>query len=113
MSNIPAQQPPGDDGWTREIARYVNTSDSIETHAELRLAALEEVLAARWPGRVLVRRRLARAIRRGNRNFPRETFALSRFEATMNDWLYFGWRGGPAVGGPLIREGARVAGGER
>jgi hypothetical protein len=95
-STIP--QPPADDGWSRQVARYVNVNDSIEGHLERRVAALEEVLSARWPRRILLAARLRRAIRETNANFPAETFAVSRFEATGNDWLAYGHQGGPAVG---------------
>ena len=85
-----------------DLAEYANVTDSAETHLELRVTMLEEIIAASWPRRILVAARLRRAIRKTNANFPLATFARSRFEATGNDWLSFGWRGGPAVGGPVM-----------
>jgi hypothetical protein len=97
VNNIPAQPASGDD-WRRQAARYADMTDSIEGHLERRVAALEEVLAAPWPRRILLAARLRRTIRETNANFPSGTFWASRAEATANDWLVYGHSGGPAIG---------------
>lgn len=68
------------------------------------------LFAAEAPGRLRPRLDVVRA--------PDSTTG-GRLEAVSNDWLCFGWRGGPAVGGlmPQPSEGTvftgPVAGGER
>jgi hypothetical protein len=46
-----------------DVARQVDFTDEAIDSLEDRVAALEEVAAARWPRRVALRRRLARSLR--------------------------------------------------
>jgi hypothetical protein len=64
------------------------TTDSLMDHLEARVAALEAVVAAPWPWRILAAWRLGRALRRSVKPFGGETFAWRRVEAVTNDWLY-------------------------
>ena len=56
------------------------------------MAALEEITAARWPRKIVIRRRLARRIRASIRHFPGATFADRRAAAASA-----GLAGGAAV----------------
>ena len=55
-----------DDGlvaiW-RAMDRESTTTDQLVAHLETRVVAMEEVMAARWPRRLLLRSRLARELR--------------------------------------------------
>ena len=63
------------------------TTDQLAEHLEARVAALEEIAAARWPRRWLARARLGRQLRDSIRHFPGATFADRRGEAASADWL--------------------------
>jgi len=62
-------------------------ADSLADRLELRVATLEEIAAARWPRRWLLRARLGRSLRRSVRHMPGGTFAERRIEAVTTDWL--------------------------
>ena len=47
----------------REIDRDSVTTDQLVSHLESRVVALEEVMAARWPRRLLLRWRMGRELR--------------------------------------------------
>jgi hypothetical protein len=74
-----------------DFARRVNGellgTDSLMGHLEHRVIALEAIVAAPWPLRLVAVWRLGRAIRRSVRHFPGDTFAERRIEAVSNDWL--------------------------
>jgi hypothetical protein len=61
-------------------------TDSLLDALELRVAALEQIAAARGPGRVWLRVRLGRQLRRSVAHFPGGTFAERRTEAAGSDW---------------------------
>lgn len=62
-------------------------TDSLVQHLEYRVAALEEIVAARWPRKIIIRRRLARRLRASVRGVQGATFAERRSEAAGLDWL--------------------------
>lgn len=61
-------------------------NDELADILEHRVTALEEILAARWPTRVVARARLRRQIRRSVSGFTGE-FAERRIEAVSCEWL--------------------------
>lgn len=64
-------------------------TDSLLEMLELRIIALEEVAAARWPRRLLLASRLRRSLRRSVAPYgwAGPDFAGRRIEAAGNDWL--------------------------
>jgi hypothetical protein len=62
-------------------------TDSLAEALEYRVSALEEIVAARWPRRMVLRARLARQLRASLRNVQGSTFAERRAEAAGLDWL--------------------------
>jgi hypothetical protein len=70
--------------WTIE---YAATTDELFDILEDRLAALEEVAAARWPARILVRARLGRKLRQSIAPFAGPSFRDRRHEAVTTEWL--------------------------
>jgi hypothetical protein len=64
------------------------TGDSLMDALEARVAALEAVVAAPWPWRLVAAWRLGRALRASIAPFPGETFYWRRTEAVTNSWLY-------------------------
>ncbi|SRR6266498_2997494 len=75
------------DAWRIDTNYAAVVTDSLAGHLERRVTALEEVLAARWPRRLLAAWRLGRQLRKSVAPFPGGTFADRRAEATTNDWL--------------------------
>lgn len=71
----------------RELIRDVLVTDQMAEHLESRVASIEEVIAARWPHRILVRARLGRELRASVRRVQGDTFADKRAEAAGLDWL--------------------------
>lgn len=69
-----------------EANQQIAVTDIALDMVEDRLSAIEELLAARWPRRMFLRRRLARELRASSALFTwaGETFAARRAEA-MND----------------------------
>lgn len=65
----------------------LQNTDSLAESLELRVLAIEEVIAVRWPRRVLVMGRLGRELRRSVRHMPGELFAEKRTAAVTADWL--------------------------
>ena len=62
-------------------------TDSLAGHLEERVAALEEITAARWPRRLVLRARYGRQLRASIRHFPGATFADRRAAAASADWI--------------------------
>lgn len=71
----------------KDLAQESLATDSLAEHLEYRVAAIEEVIAARWPRRIVVRFRLARQLRVSLRFFPGATFEERRTAAATADWL--------------------------
>jgi len=86
--------------WMVGIVDQIDSIDEMAGHLEWRVAALEEALVSRR-----ARRRLVRVIRRADRAYRwvGPSFFQRRFEATVADWLLYGWQGGPAIGGRAIK----------
>lgn len=87
-------QPPPDGitpelrAWMVETVRHADVSDSLDWELEKRVAALEEVLAARWPRRLVAAWRLGRSLRASVAPWrSEEKFVYQRAEATSNAWL--------------------------
>ena len=53
---------------------------------ERRIIALEEIVAVRWPARILAAARLGRKLRRSVRHIPGGSFAERRSEAASIEW---------------------------
>lgn len=66
----------------------LDTTDSLLDALEARVAALEAIVAAPWPWRLLAAWRLSRALRRSIAPFGGETFAQRRVEAATHEWLW-------------------------
>jgi len=80
------------DQLRRDVVR-----DSIETDrqaevTELRMTAIEEILAVRWPRSIGVRRRLARDLRASVAHVEGATFTERRIEAIGSGWIRPLWR---------------------
>lgn len=89
MSSTQSQPPEGGDRGQqgRDWIKDSLGTDSLAEHLEARVAELEEIAAARWPRRWLLRARLGRQLRDSIRHFPGATFADRRGEAASADWL--------------------------
>lgn len=73
-------------------------TDSLMDALELRIGALEEVVAARGLRGVRARVRLGRQLRRSVEHFDGDTFAEKRMEAAGADWVStYVIREGPAT----------------
>lgn len=82
----------------RELAARLRELDATDDFAtgerqqlELRIIAIEEVIAARWPRRILVRARLARALRASVRDTQGEDFEERRLETASIMVTLPGW----------------------
>jgi hypothetical protein len=66
-----------------DIGRQIDFTDRTIDLNEDRISALEEIVAARWPRRMLLRRRLARSLRASAaaHAYAGRTFAGRRAEA--------------------------------
>ena len=62
-------------------------TDSLMGHLEQRVIALEAIVAAPFPLRIVAAWRLGRSIRCSIRHYPGDTFAQRRTEAVSNDWI--------------------------
>jgi hypothetical protein len=64
-------------------------TDSLMATLEMRIIALEEVTAARWPRRLLLAFRLGRSLRRSVARYgrPGSDFEGRRIEAAGDEWL--------------------------
>jgi hypothetical protein len=75
----------------RETIGYSNATDSLMDHLERRVAAAEEVAAARWPRRWVLAARLRRSLRASVAPYlEREDvqgFEDARLESTTATWL--------------------------
>lgn len=71
----------------RDVIEESNVTDLLSEHLEYRVARLEEITAARWPRRWLLRARLGRKLRASVRHFPGQSFGERRMEAAAADWL--------------------------
>ncbi len=69
------------------MIEYATLTDSLTETLEIRIAALEEVAAARGPGRFLAAWRLGRDLRASIRPWPGMSFRWRRAEAVHNAWL--------------------------
>ena len=70
-----------------EMNQEVLATDSLMEHLEGRVIALEAIVAAPFPLRIVAAWRLGRSIRRSIRHYPGDTFAERRTEAVSNDWI--------------------------
>ena len=88
----------GDPDEVEQLRRDLNFKtqwdDDQDEITELRITALEELLAARWPRSVLLRRRLARDLRASVRDYgpdAGEDFTSRRTQAIGDGWIRL-WR---------------------
>ena len=72
----------------REVITDSLLTDQFAEGLERRLAALEEITAARWPRRILVRRRLARDLRASVAGYREiDDFGSRRIQAISDGWI--------------------------
>lgn len=71
----------------RDVIEESLMTDAMAEHLEYRVARLEEITAARWPRRWMLRARYGRELRRSVRNFTGRSFAERRMNAASADWL--------------------------
>jgi hypothetical protein len=71
--------------WQADHAQQHDMDDRFDEVRESRISALEEVIAARWPRSVLVKRRLRRRLRDIDRDYSwaGQGFASRQAEAMM------------------------------
>jgi hypothetical protein len=76
---------PTADQWKIDHNWQHDLDDRFDDARENRISALEEVIAARWPRSVLVKRRLRRRLRRIDRDYSwaGQSFASRQSEAMM------------------------------
>lgn len=86
---------PSSGGWTpEELARQLRATsdfaDRAESMLEARIIAIEEVIAARWPRRVILRRRLGRQLRASARAhaYAGRGFRARRLEAASDELIW-------------------------
>lgn len=70
----------------RDVAAESAMTDYLAADLELRVAQLEEVLYARWPRRILVRRRLRRDLRQSVAHVQGRTWTDRRAETIGTGW---------------------------
>ena len=72
-----------------ELRADTRWSEDADLMLERRIAALEEITAARWPRRIMVRRRLARDLRASVRNYgwAGPEWFWRRAQAIGDGWL--------------------------
>jgi hypothetical protein len=68
-------------------ARAHEVDDEFAEISELRITALEEILFARWPRSIAVRRRLRRDLRASVAHVQGDTFTDRRFETVSTGWV--------------------------
>lgn len=74
--------------WMINCVRAMEQGDSLDWMLERRVAAIEEVLAARWPRRLLLAGRLGRALRASIAPYAEEgEFLRRRSQAVSVEWL--------------------------
>jgi hypothetical protein len=80
------------DALARELNFAISFADEAESMLEDRIIALEEITAARWPRRIIVRRRLARKLRASGRAhaYAGRSFRARRIEAAGDDLILRG-----------------------
>lgn len=77
------------DQLRRDVITDSTMTDQIAEQLERRVLAIEEVIAARWPRRILVRRRLARDIRASVAGYAwvGDDFESRRVQAIGDGWV--------------------------
>lgn len=76
------------DQFHRDLIRGEQIDEEFHEINELRISALEEIVAARWPRSVVVRCRLARDLRASVAHIQQgETFAEKRSETVTSGWI--------------------------
>ena len=72
--------------FARDTVRAIEMSDEFAHVDELRLTRIEEVIAARWPRRWLLLRRLRREIRASVAGYPQDVAPRRDFTARRIEW---------------------------
>lgn len=90
MSGHPSPEYPTPDALAVELNRVIDFADEAQSELERRVIALEEIIAARWPRRVFLRRRLARELRASARAhaYAGRSFRARRGEATSDELIW-------------------------
>jgi hypothetical protein len=68
-------------------ADELSVTDSLAWSLEHRIAQFEQITAARWPRRWLLRTRYARQLRASTRHVSGRTWLDKRTETVTTDWL--------------------------
>ena len=77
------------DRLRRDVIAESRMGDDLDEITERRVAAIEEILFARWPRSIAVKRRLRRDLRASVREYgwAADDFQARRFEAVGDGWL--------------------------
>ena len=90
MSDQPSPEYPTPDALAVKVNWMIDFSDAAQSELEGRVIALEEIIAARWPRRMLLRWRLARQLRASARAhaYAGRSFQARRGEATSDELIW-------------------------
>jgi hypothetical protein len=73
--------------FRRDMSRDSAMTDQLAEELLLQIVALEEIVAARWPWRIIVRARLRRDLRASVRHVDGRTFTDRRINALGTGWI--------------------------
>lgn len=88
MSDVPQE-------FIRATLEEARLNDEVIDALEARIVAIEQVMAARGIGRLIVFWRLGRSLRASVQHMPGRSFAERRYEAATTEWV-------PAAAPPVI-----------
>ena len=71
----------------RDVHAESAMTDHLAAELQLQIVALEEIVAARWPRSVILRRRLRRDLRASVKHIQGATWTDRRIEALGSGWL--------------------------
>lgn len=71
----------------REVNDSITATDEFASELLHQVAALEEIVAARWPRSVLVRARLRRGLRASVRHIDGDDFTSKRVNSLASGWM--------------------------
>ena len=78
---------PDGEQFRQDMYRDSAMTDELASELLIQVVMLEEIIAARWPWRILVRARLRRDLRRSVEHVEGRTFTDRRIAALGSGWL--------------------------